>query len=102
DAQDKSQDLDLSDIEARYATLDNGDYYESKDGNTLVFFVYPDFSAADLGKSTALIEQVRRVSGESLSGEFSGVELSLTGRYMKRVEQEEILSNDLRTATSVA
>lgn len=101
-AQNEPQDLDLSDIEERYATLDNGEYYEARDGNTLVFFVYPNFSAADLGKSTTLIEQVREVSKESLSGEFSGIEMSLTGRYMKRVEQEEILSKDLKTATSVA
>ncbi len=94
--------VDLSDIEERYSTLNTSRYYETANGNRLVFFVYPDFSAADLGKSTALIEQVRRVSEETLVGPFSGVKVELTGRYMKRVEQEEIMSRDLRTATSVA
>ncbi len=94
--------VDLSDIEARYASLDTGDYYEAKNGDVLVFFVYPEFSAADLGKSLALIEQVRQISQEALAGNLSDVKMALTGRYMKRVEQEEILSGDLKTATTVA
>lgn len=98
----RAPEVDLSDIEERYQSLNQGKYYEAENGRTLVFFVYPEFSAADLGRSIVLIQQVREVATAGLAEDFPQVSYSLTGRYMKRVEQEEILSQDLQTATSVA
>ncbi|MBA2661235.1 MAG: MMPL family transporter [Bradymonadaceae bacterium] len=94
--------LDLSDIEQRYEAIGEGEFFESEDGHTLVFFIHPSFSAADLARSSALVEQVAQIAAARLSQEFPGVTMAFTGRYMKRVEQQHILTSDLQSATLVA
>lgn len=94
--------VDLSDIEERYAHVDTTPYFESADGGHLALFIYPSFSPADLAQSRGLVSRVENEVGETLRWRALDVDYGLTGRYMKRVEQQELIVVDLTRATLMA
>jgi hypothetical protein len=95
--------VETEEIEEKYEERlgATGRYYESEDGNQLAVFVYPDFSADDLGKSRRLVERVESVVAEQLKT-MSGVEWDMTGRYKKRLVIQDIILEDLQLAMGLA
>ncbi len=96
--------VDVSDLLESYderGGLDSA-YFTSEDGSKLAIFIYPNFTANDLERSQSLVEAVEEVVGSHLRQHAPGVGLSLTGRYKKRVDLQNILQTDLALATSLA
>lgn len=97
----KAPSTDFSDIEEKYAEFEGDDgYYESDDGKVLVF-IHPDFPAADLDRTRALVDEVETVAARELS-KHDGVDFALTGRYAKRVLQQDLMTADITSSTPVA
>jgi len=93
--------VDTSDIEAKYdSKTGTRTYYEGPNGEILAF-VHPSFPASSLDESKKLIKSVNQNVTETLK-RFPGVSYELTGRYVKRIEQQEILTSDITRATPVA
>lgn len=95
--------VDFSDLKDKDKVGQFGgeEHYISDDGGMLAIFVYPNFSAADLGRSETLVTQVDQVVRDELSGK-ADVDFGLTGRYKKRVDLQEMLQRDLTVSTSLA
>ncbi len=102
DVGDRPQpEVDTSDIEAKYdSKTGTRTYYEGPNGEVLAF-VHPSFPASRLDDSKKLIDLVNQNVTQTLKG-FPGVSYELTGRYVKRVEQQDILTRDITSATPVA
>ncbi|MFU8802175.1 MAG: efflux RND transporter permease subunit [Bradymonadaceae bacterium] len=94
--------VDLSDIEERYDHIGDTKFFESDDGRHVVFFIYPHFSPADLHLARTLLNRVRAEADALITEDYPAVQYGLTGRYMKRVEQQEIITADLTQATLMA
>ena len=95
--------VETDEIEAKYRDRlgSTGRYYESDDGEHLAVFVYPGFSADDLGKSRRLVERVETLVADRLQ-ESPGIEWETTGRYKKRLVIQDIILEDLQVAMVVA
>lgn len=96
--------VDLSDIEEKYARFNQDEYYcngdEEQDATMCVVFVFPSFSSGDLAKSKELLTQMRQQVSDELEG--TGIEVGLSGRYAKRVQQTQAVNQDLGKATAIA
>ncbi len=97
----KAPSVDLSDIEEKYDSLGQDEYFKSKDNRKYLVFVYFTFPPGDLSQSAAEIDEIRTWATEELKA-YDGVSLEFTGRYKKRVDQTRMLEQDLATATVVA
>lgn len=93
--------VDITDIEEKYKGK-TGDrvYYEGPEGQVLVF-VHPSFPASRLTESRELVEAVQKRVDATLT-RFPGIKAELTGRYVKRIEQQDILTQDIARATPIA
>lgn len=85
--------VDMDDISAKYELGDA--YYETASGEFLVF-VHANFPAGDLDRSRELVESVSEVVGSK------DVTFALTGRYQKRIDQQDLLTQDIANATPAA
>lgn len=92
--------VDLSDIEEKYARFNQDEYYCNEDVTMCVVFVFPNFSSGDLARSKELLTQMREQVTDELEG--TGVEVGLSGRYAKRVQQTQAVNKDLGKATVIA
>lgn len=92
--------VDFSEIEAKYER-DGRTYYVGDRGERLVF-VHPSFPASNLDRSRALTAAVRQVSAQTLSTRWPQLQVQLTGRYEKRVEQQALMTEDIGRASGVA
>lgn len=86
--------VDMSDISAKYSQSAET-FWVTEAGDILVF-VHPDFSAGDLDETRTL------VSGVQERLDDSGLKYSLTGRYQKRIDQQDLLTADIAKATPAA
>lgn len=86
--------VDMSDISAKYSQSAEK-FWVTEAGDILVF-VHPDFSAGDLDETRTL------VSGVQERLDDSGLKYSLTGRYQKRIDQQDLLTADIAKATPAA
>lgn len=91
--------LDFSDIEEKYSS---GSGYFVGDSGRLLVFVRPNFSATDLDRTKSLVENVQTETSSYLSDENPKIEAAYTGRYVKRIEQQSLLIEDIGKATSIA
>jgi predicted RND superfamily exporter protein len=88
--------VDVSDIRAKYP--DSKDpYYRGESGEILVF-VHPDFPAGDLDQTREFVKKVE----QKLDAIEPPLDYALTGRYQKRVDQQDILTTDIVRATPAA
>jgi predicted RND superfamily exporter protein len=94
--------VDLSDIEEKYDEFQQGDYYCKEDGTMCVVFVFPEFSAGDLQRSEELLSTLRSRVSDGLQADHPGVDVGLSGRYAKRVQQQRAVNQDLARATGIA
>ncbi|MEZ4460277.1 MAG: MMPL family transporter [bacterium] len=93
--------VDLSDIEAKYeGRTGERTYYVGPKGEVLVF-VHPNFPASKLDESRRLVSAVEAQVQKTLA-KHEGVQGALTGRYVKRIEQQDILTSDITRATPLA
>lgn len=99
---DSPPSLDFTDIESSYDRLNQSEYYTSEDGDTLLVFIYPSFPANKLAKSRQLLRRVEPILDEHITNQKSDISYGLTGRYMRRVDFQNILESDLTRATTVA
>lgn len=98
----KPPEVDLSDIEEKYDEFQQGDYYCKEDGTMCVVFVFPEFSAGHLKRSEKLLTKIRsRVTAE-MDAEYGDIDVGLSGRYAKRVQQQRAVNQDLALATAIA
>lgn len=86
--------VDMSDISAKYSQSAEK-FWVTEAGDILVF-VHPDFPAGDLDETRTL------VSGVQERLDKSGLKYSLTGRYQKRIDQQDLLTADIAKATPAA
>lgn len=96
----KPPSIDMSDVEKKYNNNERT-YYQSDKGEVLVF-VHPSFSANDLNRSVTLIDEVRKTVKQTSDAKQWDGDFSLTGRYQKRIEQQELIKADMGKATSIA
>ena len=94
--------VEFEDIEAKYDQFSQDEYYCDRDTTTCVVFAFPSFSAGDLKKSKELLSAVRDQVSQALEADFPGTTLGLSGRYAKRVDQQQAVNRDLARATSIA
>lgn len=105
--------IDFSDLEKKYrargpASLgtDGGadvDYYLDPNQPMIALFVKPDSLSADLGFAQSVVTQVERTVRSMDLGRYGkDLELGFTGSYTRRVEQQALITRDLRFASSVA
>lgn len=92
--------VDTTDIEAKYSgQLGQDTFFEGPNGEVLVF-VRPNFPAADLDEVRQLVANVQNTLDRELHG--TGITAAMTGRYVKRIDQQDILTSDIARATPVA
>lgn len=93
---------DFAALEKKYSgDAPQGEFIESKDGAELYAYVKPTQTAADLDFNRKLIARARAVSAE-LAPRFDGVKTDLTGAYVIRVEEDEVMQADLGRAALLA
>lgn len=88
--------VDVSDIRAKYPVPEDP-FYRADTGEFLVF-VHPNFPAGDLDQTREFVKKVE----QRLKAMDPPVEFALTGRYQKRVDQQDILTADIVRATPAA
>ena len=94
--------VELSDIEEKYQRFNRDEFYCDDENPTCLAFAYPTFSAGDLKKSRSMLAQMRERFASDLTAEFPGVHAALSGRYAKRVDQQQAVNQDLGKATAIA
>lgn len=93
---------DFEAIEKKYAgDAPTGEYVESTDGNELYLYVKPMQLAGDLDFNKKLIARAKAVSAEVLAG-FPALKAQFTGAYVIRVEEDEVMQQDLARAAVLA
>ncbi len=98
----EAPEVDLSDIEARYeGELPERTFYQSEQGK-LVVFAHPDFPASDLDLTKTLIANIDKAAADALRPLPGSPKHDLTGRYVKRVEQQDIMQADMGRASLIA
>ncbi len=98
----KKPSADVSDIEKKYeGQLSDREFYESDDGKVLVF-IHPDFPASKLDQTRALVAAVEKSAAATLNSENADVSFALTGRYKKRIVQQELMTDDITSSTPIA
>ena len=94
--------LDFDQIEKKYSgDAPSGEYVESTDGTELYLYVKPTQLAGDLDFNKKLIARAKAVSQEVLAG-FPALKTQFTGAYVIRVEEDEVMQQDLARAALLA
>ena len=94
--------VDLDDLEEKYGEVDEQRYYQNEDGSRLLVFVFLDFSPSDLALARQAVAAVDDAADAALAAHHPGVSAELTGRYKKRIDQQDSLTDDLSQASVVA
>jgi predicted RND superfamily exporter protein len=105
DLSDEPPSVDLSDVEARYKDRQpTRTYYEDGQGaqGRLLLFLHPTFPASDLGRTSRLVTRVQSIVSDHLAKNAPDLSCAYTGRYQKRVEQQQLLIADTSRATALA
>jgi predicted RND superfamily exporter protein len=104
--------LDFKDLSSKYST--RGDqawmrgqvqetYYIDPHTQTIALLVKPSQIASDLTFSRQVVDEVKGALGKvDLRTYGAGMRVEYTGRYVKRVDQHVLVSQDLRLASTVA
>ncbi len=102
--------LDFSDLEAKYGAgslqrLSNGDerYYLDASAQRVVLLAKPEGSSADLSRSRVLVDEVRQlVDATDLKAYGPDFRVSLTGTFVKKLDQQRQIGRDIAVASGVA
>jgi predicted RND superfamily exporter protein len=100
--------LDFSDIEAKYRQGANarlaGDepFYIDEEKKMVMLLLKPEGLSVDLGFAKELSERVRSfIESKDLSA-YPHLKISYTGTFQKKIDQQEQITRDVATASSVA
>lgn len=94
--------VEFDDIEKKYDRFEQDKYFCDLETKTCLVFAFPNFSAGDLKKSKALLRTLRAQVDAELETKFPETTLGLSGRYAKRVDQQQAVNRDLARATGIA
>lgn len=102
--------LDFSDIEQKYKFASNARlagegeaYYLDPKVPMVVLLCKPDSVSVDLAYSRVLVGRVERfLAGLDLKQYGAGVTTSITGTYKKKIDQQELITRDVATASTIA
>jgi uncharacterized protein len=102
--------LDFSDLEEKYKSKSGSSwassqskslFYISEDGTKIAVLAKPAQSSTDLSFSRRIVDDVKRVVGETDLASY-GVTVEFGGNFTKKVDQQEMITRDLGSATGVA
>jgi uncharacterized protein len=102
DLQEEAPPLNFEAIQKKYTEgAPASDYIESKDGSELYVLVKPSASPADLDFNRRLMATVKRNS-QAAQRQFAQLKLDYTGAYVIRVEEDDVMQQDLSRAAIIA
>jgi len=94
--------VDFSKIEEKYQKLvGSQEYLANKEQTKFVVSAELDFASDDLNKSDELRAQIYPKI-DKIRAAHEGVDITATGRYLKRLEQRDATATDLGRGTSIA
>lgn len=77
-------------------------FVRDENGRRLLIQVRPTLRSTDLHFSQRLVARIRSLVRKTTVDEFASVQVAVSGRYTKRVEQQESIVSDLRLSGTVA
>lgn len=92
----------FDDIEDKYERFEQDKYFCDEETKTCLVFAFPNFSAGDLKRSKALLKELRTNVEAELKANHPNTTLGISGRYAKRVDQQQAVNRDLARATGIA
>ncbi len=87
----------------RLLQQDGDDYYVDQAGRRLLLLIKPAAGSTDLDFSRSVLERIKRtVAGLLREAPNPAIKVAYSGRYTKRVEQQDAITQDLRFTSIVA
>ncbi len=78
-------------------------YYYSDSANMLLLFAKPKFTSIDLARAKGFVSEVRKVVATiNLTDYSQDMTSAISGRYARKVEQQELIESDLAKTTGLA
>ena len=97
----KKPTVEVDDIEKKYKSMSTTARYCNDAETKCVLFLFPNFSSNDLEASRALNSELDVVLSKYVSAN-PGLTFGLTGRYKKRIDQTDAMTDDLVFGTGLA
>lgn len=104
DGEMEQQLLDFSDIESKYrGQVHFDEYYLSKDNKLLALLIKPNFLATNIRSSQQLIQRIENIINDLQPSSYhQSLKTTLTGRYVLRIDHDNSLKRDIKTASIIS